>query len=162
MKTLFIGVGLLFVLLIGVYVFFMRELYADHGHSILVAFGVPDKESIQMHLSVPILTYRRDPPRLGPKNLPLIKEWVEEHYILRDEAGKRTMLKRIGSSSMVEQSRAASAAEFFLFASLEKGRKYTLDFVPIVRETKRYRYEFTAPHEPDEVFSRVFVPVEDE
>ena len=162
MKTLFSGLGVLFVLLTGVYVFLIREMYADHGHSILVAFGIPDQDTIQMHLSVPILTYRRDPPRPGPKDLPLIKEWIEDHYILRNAAGERTKLQRHGSSGLVEQSRASSAAEFFLMATLKKGTSYTLDFIPILGESNRYRYEFTAPHEPEEVFSRIFVPVKGE
>lgn len=159
MKGIIVGFFLLLIALTGVYVFGLREMYRDHGRDILIAFGVPIDDTIQMHVCVPIGTYMKDPPRLGPNDRLLIREWVEEHYQLCDDSEQRLPLERYGSSGLLEDARAATAAEFFLMVTLKKGQDYTLDFVPKVREPDRYRYEFTAPSEPQDPLLTSFLPV---
>ena len=87
----------------------------------------------------------RDAPRLGPGDRPLISQWVDDHYILRDESGERIRLKRHGSSSLIAKSRAAISSEFFLITTLKQGKNYALDFIPHVSEPNQYRHAFTAP-----------------
>ena len=55
---------------------------------------------------------------------------------------------------------AAGAPKFCLTAELKKGADYTFDFIPIVAESKRYRYAFTAPSEPQAPWRLTFAPVE--
>ncbi len=155
--------GLLFVVLAtGIHMLFLREMGKDQGREVLVAFGVPMGDTIQMHVGIKVGVLFRDPPRVDAKGRRLLKEWVAEHFFLREKSGERVNMKRLGTSAMIESARAAAAVEFSLEATLKQGAEYTLDFTPDTTEPKRYRYEFTAPSEEEEAWHKKFLPAEEE
>ena len=53
----------------------------------------------------------------------------------------------MGTSALL-QDRAAGVPDFAVNAVLVKGKKYSCEFIPVVDEGRRYRWEFTAPTEP--------------
>jgi len=139
----------------------LKKMYADHGHDILIAFGAPSGETIQMHTAVKYRMVMRDPVQQDDQGRFLWNEWIEAHFRLRDESGKRLGLRRSGSSSLVEKSRAAAAADFFLITSLTKGQNYTMDFIPEMDKPQVYRHTFSAPHDAKDVWHEKFLPVTD-
>ncbi len=143
---------------------YLDVLYRDEGPDVLVAFGVPAKETIQMHVGIRSGMLRQDPPRMARKGKKLLREWIGEHFVLRDKSGERVQMGRLGTSAMINESRASSAVEFSLTADLKKGEEYTLDYIRVLStvKPKRYRYAFTAPSEAEAVWHKRFPPVEEE
>ena len=152
----FTGAGLL-------HTFFLREMWSDQGHDILMAFGAPRGDTIQMNLSITFRMVMTDPPRVDEKKdqSAIMKEWVAEHFQLRDESGEVVRLQRMGMSAMLINHRAARAADSYLGAELKQGQKYVMEYVPRTAEAKRYRFEFMAPLEPEEPWHKKFLPVEE-
>lgn len=66
-----------------------------------VAFGVPHRDEIQLHVAVPPMVSERDPPQLNKYFVQLWEDWVEEHFQLVDESGKKIDLSRIGASGLI-------------------------------------------------------------
>jgi len=118
------------------------------GRQFLVAFGIPDKDEIQIHLAVPPMVSERDPPKLTEAWVPLWADWVEDHFQLTHSSGERIGLLQIGGSGLImEKKTQGIEPEFILWAFLKKGEEYAIDFTPILAEPDVYRYEFTAPTE---------------
>ena len=86
-------------------------------------------------------------------------EWVEGHYQLSDESGKRITFERWGSDALIDKSRASSSTEQYLVGTLAKGRDYVFDYVPHIDKPQRYRLEFTAPSEGKDPWHQKFVLV---
>jgi hypothetical protein len=138
------------------------EVVKDQGHLLAVAFGVPQDGKMQMHIGVGPRIAIVDPPELNERNAPMWDKWEQDHYQLFDASGQRVPLDRMGTSALMDGQAAAGAPDFVLWAPLEIGARYHLDFVPVVAEGKRYRHEFTVPGEPGKVGRRRFEYVEEE
>ena len=162
MRGTFIFLGLFGVVIIGGYTFLQHQMVRDRGRLIAVAFGVPAGDTIQMHVAVSDMMTLRDPPQTTPKGVILWKDWVSEHWVLRDDSGERLDLRRLGMSALMMDSNAAGSPKFCMTATLKQGADYTFDFIPITAKSERYRYAFTAPSEPQDVWRMNFKPVEDD
>ena len=62
----------------------------------------------------------------------------------------------MGTSGLLVGQKAGGAPEFAVWADVTMGESYTFDFVPIMAESKRYRYSFTAPTAAKKVGRRTF------
>ncbi len=135
-----------FVLFLGS-MFLSGQVTRDPGHMLAIAFGVPTGDAMQFHLAVGPRLPLMDPPELSDKP-PDWTKWAADHFQLRDDAGNQLPLKKMGTSGLMLDDKASGSPEFVLWADVKKGRTYSCDYVPIVREGKRYRYTFTVPSEP--------------
>ena len=161
MKGIIVGTVLLGVVAGCVYTFFLGKLFEDRGHQIPVAFGVPDGSTIQMHVAISPSRVRRDAPQIDNKGRVLWREWVEAHFTLSDESGKKQELQRAGMSGLMIDAKATGSPDCYLIATLTQGTEYTFEYTPVVAEPDRYRHVFTAPAEPQEVWHRQFDLIED-
>lgn len=164
MKSVLVVGVILVGIMVGAQMFLLREINRDHGRDVLVAYdGAFDGNKIVMHLSVPVGVVVKDPMIEDEEGNKMTRqEWVDLHYILYDSNGVRLPLQVGGSSALLSKSRASIAAEFFLFADLERGGEYVFDFVPIIGEANTYRYEFTAPTGSRDSYHAKFLPFEED
>lgn len=135
--------------------FLSHETTKEQDRLMLIAFGPPFGEKMQFQIGVAPVTVLNDPPEVNNQGVQLWEDWVAAHFQLKDKDGKQVPFGKMGTSSSM-QDRRAGAPEFVLYADLEKGAEYTVDFVPIVEEKKRWRYIFTVPSEPQDVGRRNF------
>ena len=162
MRGIVILAVLLGVLVTGGYTFLHYQMMRDQGRLIPVGFGTAGEDTIEMHLAISDMMTVRDPPQAASRGRVLWKEWVEGHFVLRDDSGNRVAMRRLGTSALMMDSNAAGAPKFCLAATLKQGANYTLDYIPKSVGSNRYRYAFTAPSEPQEVWRARFKLVEDE
>jgi hypothetical protein len=152
---------ILMVLGAGVWWFFMHETMKDPGNWVGLAFGNPEESSIEMHLPVELMTVTRDRPRVNDRGDPLWDEWISQHFDLRDASGESVPFAQAGWSPLISEAKNKVVAEFYVKCTLQKGAKYTIDFIPRARTQpkNRYRYVFTAPSEPQDMKRMLFEPV---
>jgi hypothetical protein len=151
------GIGLV------VNLFFSREMTRDRGVDLAIAWVSLGPDNVEMQIGVGPMVPLRDPPEINPNTgAALWDAWEKAHYQVRDENGTEVRLRRVGTSAMFLDSKAAGNPEFILTASLRKGGKYTCDHVPVLAEQKRYRYSFTVPPETQKVGRELFQFVEAE
>jgi len=160
MRGIIILAVLLGVLVTGGYTFLQHQMMRDQGRLIPVAFGVVGNGTIEMHVAISDTMTLRDPPQVASRGRILWKEWVEGHFVLRDDSDNRVAMRRLGTSALMMNSNAAGSPKFCLAATLKQGADYTLDYIPKSGASKRYRYAFTAPSEPQDVWRLNFEPVE--
>jgi hypothetical protein len=111
-----------------------------------VGFGEPRGDHVEFNFAVSMMMPRRDPPKLH-NGVVLWNEWVADHFTVQSDDGERLTLRRSDFSKAIP-SQVAGTPEFFLIGTLESGVAYTLEYVPLLGEPERYRYEFVAPTEP--------------
>ncbi len=147
MKKLLVGM-FLFAAAVGVGVIFLEnEWHRDRGEQIGIAAGNPSSESLELNVVISRQMVTRDPPaHVAESGAVLWQEWVPAHFELTDQAGQRVSMQRAGTSSIINP-RKAFNPEFYLTARVKPGGTYTLDYIPTVGATQRYRYIFTVPPE---------------
>lgn len=132
-----------------------HETTKEQDRLMLIAFGPPLGDRMQFQIGIaPVITLN-DPPELNNRGVALWDEWIAAHFQLKDAGGKDIRFNKMGTSAAILD-RTAGAPEFVLYADLQKGAEYTVDFVPVIAEKKRWRYTFTVPGEPQEVGRRSF------
>jgi hypothetical protein len=153
--------------LIGIVVFFSSmmmtgEITKDQGYMLAIAYGVPVGDKIQFHLGVGPSLINIDPPEIGDKKSISWSEWSDQHFTLRDDAGNKIPLQRMGTSSLMMHDKAAGSPDFILWADLKKNADYSCDYIPVARTGKRYRHSFTCPSEPTKTGRYQFDPAPEE
>jgi len=128
-----------------------REAMSEPGIPLAVAYGMPHDDMIQIHVGIPPLVPVADPLDNNIKDFSSWDEWVDLHFQLFDADGERIPLSRMGTSGLMLDDRIAGAPEFVIWAELKRGEPYHMDFMPVRKEGKLYRLEFTAPLEPKKV-----------
>lgn len=88
-----------------------------------------------------------DPPKEDAQGRESWSDWIESHYELRDTSGKRVGLRRMGTSALMLDERAAGAPDFITWADVKKGANYTWEFKAKLADGKRYRCTFTVPQD---------------
>ncbi len=158
MKAIVILAVILVILGAGIWGYIMRESMRDQGCWVACAYGNDEDSNIEMHVMIEMGMVVRDRPRLDDKGEPLWNEWISDHFDLRDASDEAVPFTRIGWSSLIDDEKSFAVPEFYAKYTLQKGSKYTFDFVPSVRVEKQrhYRYCFTAPGEPKKMHREVF------
>jgi len=160
MRGIIILLVLMGVLVTGGYTFLQHQMMRDQGRLIPVAFGVVGNDTIEMHVAISDMMTLRDPPKVATRGRILWKEWIEAHFVLRDDSGNRMAMRRLGTSALMMDNNAAGSQKFCLTATLKQGANYTLDYIPKSGGSSRYRHTFTAPSEPKDVWRLRFEPLE--
>ena len=114
---------------------------------VVMAFGFPKDGRIELHAVASMGMTATEPPRLDPSTGRINwAEWVDEHFDLRDAAGKReNIFFKSGSDDVIPVNKVLGAAEGYLFAKVKQGADYTFDYIPKRAEARRFRHTFTAP-----------------
>ena len=130
------------------------------GFMVGYAMGDPGEETIQMHVIVSMpMVNTEGRRRTKDGRLTTWEEWIEEHFDLRDDAGRKVPLAREAWSSLISQQQASNP-EFFMRAELRKGVNYIFDYIPIRDDWFRYRHNFTAPADSQPLVRATFEPAE--
>jgi len=159
MKGIFGLIGFLCLCVFIGSVLLSREVVRDPGRQLAVAYGVPMGDEIQVHLAVPPRVPMIDARDKDPEKVLTWSEWVDLHFQLRHTDGTQVPLRRMGTSALMLDQRAAGAPEFVVWAEVKKGEDYEFDFMPIMAEAKAYRLEFTAPMDEKKVGRPTFALV---
>lgn len=138
-----------------------KQVVRDPGRQLSVAFGIPAGEKIQVHLGVPPMVPEADPLDNNEVDPYSWEEWVDLHFRLRDATGNPVQLMRMGTSALMLDDKVAGAPVFVIWAEVKMGESYEFDFVPILAESKRYRYSFAAPPAKKKVGRPTFAFVPD-
>jgi hypothetical protein len=148
------GVGVL--LCLGLFAFWLSKTSNDTENAavnIPFAFGKPSAGQLDMHIIVGValanVSRSREPLTGKDKNW---NEWVKEHLIVKDLAGKTVPLTRQTSSNVVkphEVAQMVGTEEFFVVARLKTGQTYTLDYIGDLATGKTYRCQFTTPSQAE-------------
>lgn len=133
-----------------------REAMRDHGRPLAVAWGAPTEQTLELQIGVGPFVVNNDPPDLREGETRRWENWIKAHYQLREENGPDVPFRKIGTSGLMVGEKVAGVPEFVLCADVKKGTKYVCDFVPIVKEAKRYRWSFTVPNDPPPVGRELF------
>lgn len=161
MKTLVV-LFILGLVAFGAIYWLTMKASEDPGYSFALAFGLPDDQgNIEMHVIIYGRTVRIDPPRLDPKTgVELWSEWVTKHFDLRDDKGANVAFMRHGGSAVITgKDVGAGTPDFYLIAKVKKGANYVFDYLPTPVDGERFRYNFTAPTDPQPVKRPLFPPV---
>jgi hypothetical protein len=135
------------------------QLEADPGEYIALAFGNPAEDEIQIDVAVSIAMPRREGPRVDQRSGAVYwQEWVDEHFDLRDDSAAKVRLMRSGSSRLMSDREVAGSPEFYLTGKLRPNAHYTFDYIPILADGLRYRYDFIAPGVATPMERRHFTP----
>ncbi len=86
-----------------------------------------------------------DPLDFDKEQLVIWSERVDEHFQHHDSSETPSRPERLGTSALMVQKQAAGAPEFAPWAEVAMCESGTVDFAPILAETERFRYAFTAP-----------------
>lgn len=143
MKSLVVLGVLAFLVLIGFLGWLQYESNRDKGHLIAFACGNPRGELLELQIVVSMRTVRLDPlERKEDGRFQTWREWVEEHFELRDAAGSVVPLKRAHFANLIPQAKVGTP-DSYLLADLKPGTDYSLDYRPIGPiEGKSYRITF--------------------
>lgn len=150
MKAL-VYVALLGVAIIAGYFVLTGEMAEEQGPLVGVAFGLPENDTIEVHLVVSGSMVRVDPPRMDLRGNILWDEWVEQHFQLRDEAGQPIKLIKQNASAVIPDHKAGGTPEFYLFARIKQSTKHNLSYRQVLSEGKAYQFDFTAPQEATDI-----------
>jgi|CXWL01.1.fsa_nt_gi hypothetical protein len=150
MKGLIIFAIILVLVGGGIWVGLTKTLMSDTGLYILVASGDAGEGKVELNISVDLPFVFKESPRYDERGNALWDEWIEQHYDMRDEAGKAVPGFRIAHSRFVDERKIKNLPEFYLKYVLDKGRKYTLVNHPFLAKKSKYTYTFTAEPKPAE------------
>lgn len=146
MKQLMIALVVFLVLAAAGYWLLEREWSKDRGPQIGYALGNPTAGDVELHVVVSREMSMIEKPRLTQSGAQQWLDWVKEHFDLRDAAGQQIPLARSGTSIVINEHEAFNP-EFYVWARVHAGTTYTLDFIPVAGQPKRYRRTFTAAAE---------------
>jgi hypothetical protein len=146
-----VGTALCFVGL----VWLNRARSKDPGYLIGFALGNPSGDSVELHVVVSAgMTGGDNSGAGGAGDTAAVEQWINHHFVLRDSSGQAMPLRQIAASSLISERQAHDPA-FYLVAKLRPGTTGTLDYIPSVTASKRYRHTFPVP--PDSTpFQRVY------
>ncbi len=145
--------GLIGVVGIGVTFWLMKECTSDQGISITLACGNPNDGTVAMHAAMDMGIMRREGLRQAPdvSEDVLWREWLDEHFQLRDAAGESVHIERVGQSLLINVNKMPGAPDFFLTARLRSGETYSFDYKPWRAKATKYRHTFVAPADKTEM-----------
>ncbi|MBN2561408.1 MAG: hypothetical protein JXQ75_10810 [Phycisphaerae bacterium] len=155
-----IGLAVIGVIGVGLTLWLTVWSASDPGIGIAHAFGEPTDGAIQLHVVVDMGMPIREPPRSNLKGTVFWDEWVEEHFVLRDDSGEKLEFQRRSSSTLIPDHKAGGTPEFYLMTKVRPGVSYTFDYIPRKAEPLRYRRTFVAPAEGQQMRRQTFEPVE--
>ena len=140
MAKAFVWIGMLAVLFGGVY-FMLDAMTGDSGK--LYGYAVGEANSNNQHpLQVVVgpMDVLDGPTRTVSEvsTQPDWNHWLSQHYFLTDAAGNPVEMKKGGFSSPDIDQNQAGAAEFIALATLDAGKTYTLEVVPVLAEPEKY------------------------
>jgi len=148
MKSMVVLAVLAFLVLIGLLGWLQYESNRDHGHLVAFACGNPREGTLELQIVVSMRMVRLDPRRFKENGkLQTWREWVEEHFELRDAAGEVVPLKRAHFANLITQSKVGTP-DSYLLANLQPNADYSLDYRPIGPiEGRSYRVTFNTEAE---------------
>ncbi|MHC5110688.1 MAG: hypothetical protein ACYTHJ_12530 [Planctomycetota bacterium] len=158
-------VGLVILLAIGVAIlssFLGRQMAKDYGHQLAVGFADAGNENMQVQLGVGPMLHMRDPLDRMNEKMDTWPEWIALHFQLHTPEGEPMKLRKMGTSALFLDNKAAGSPDFVLYADVEKGREYTFYYTPVVAEAKKYICKFNVPEDQTKVTRLVFELVEDD
>jgi hypothetical protein len=154
MKQAVVATGIILVLAALGYWGLHREWTKDRGHQIGYALGNPVNGDVELHVVVSRQMTLTQGPRAVGGGVGSWVDWVKEHFELRDAAGQQIPMNRSGTSTVINE-REAFNPEFYVWAHVRGGTTYTLDYIPVFGQPKRYRHTFTAAPEGQK-FERIY------
>ena len=143
MKSLVVLAVLAFVVLVGFIFWLQYEGDRDKGHLVALACGNPRGDVLELQVVVSMRMVRLDPLKLKENGkFQTMREWVEEHFELRDAAGAIVPLKREHFANLIPQAKVGTP-DSYLLVDLKPSTDYSLDYRPIGPiEGKSYRVTF--------------------
>lgn len=162
MKGLVITVIILGVLVLAGYVGLGKMMAADTDVMLAMAAGNPSNGKIQLQIVIAPLTVHRDPPeikRAGAMAVENWDKWIDDHFILTDPSGERMRLDRKHFGNLIPE-RKVGTPDSYLHAYLTIGKTYTLEFVPVIKEGKRYRCTLDAVKSGIPFERKLMTPIE--
>ncbi len=156
MKGIIVFVVLLTICCFAGGLYFGYQTSKDQGHQLAMAFSDVSAEIMQVQCGVGTSLTMFDPPKTNSRGVPLWPEWIDDHFTVRDADGKKLLFRRMGTSRLFLDDRAAGSPEFVLHVDLKKGETYTFDYLEVRGEDKLYRYVLTIPNEPEKVRRHLF------
>lgn len=159
MKQALIGAAVILAVGFGTYAWLRHEWTKDRGHQVGWAIGKMNKDRGELHVIVTREMTIIEGPRGMLGGAPQWQDWVKDHFELKDAAGQRVQMNRAGTSTVINE-REAFNPEFYVNAGVRIGTTYTIDYIPVVGQPKRYRHTFTVAPEGKE-FERIYFPTVD-
>jgi len=154
-----IVLALMVVLAIAGYFIVQKAGATDPGRMVNYALGDPIDGKRQLDVEVSKAMTALDPP---PEDFGgNWSGWIGDHWELRDSSGQLVRLRSAGTSSNVGAHRG-DEPDFFLTTTVRANETYTLDYIPVAAEGKRYRHTFTVPAEGPYFKRLFFTPVDGE
>ncbi|MEO0513907.1 MAG: hypothetical protein AAF086_01255 [Planctomycetota bacterium] len=131
--------GMLLVALSGMF-YGMKMLNADSGELVGYAISAPDANNeCELQIVVSLMTTAMDAPtQFTASGKPDWEYWLDGHFIVTDDAGNTVDLKKGGFKSRDIDENKAGTAEFIALGTLEAGKTYTLDYIPVVGQPEKY------------------------
>ena len=161
MKGLVVLFVLALVAIIG-YFQFMKSMDSDSQVLVSSAFGNSDKGTCEIHVVVQPLTVKTDPPRADlSTGFVYWDEWLDAHYNLTEDGGKRVKFERAQWSPVISDKEAGGAPEFYLKGKVKQGANYTFEFTPLKDGPRKYRRTFTAPNGDQKMSRDIFALVKE-
>lgn len=157
-------VALVIVLGLGALSYYWLTTYLpgrDHGHLIAYAVGSPGGGILEINVVIPFIMTRHDPPKLKPNGqFQTWNEWLEEHFELRDDTGKRVMLHNSDWANVIPKGKMVGTPKFYAVGPVEPDTEYTFVFYPEGSgQPKRYRHTFALSQEGKKFERAQFMPV---
>lgn len=162
MKGLVITAIVLGGLVLAGYVGLGKLMAADTDVMLAMAAGNPSADQLQLQIVIAPLTVKRDPPeikRAGDIVVENWDKWIDDHFTLTDESGERMRLDRKHFGNLIPE-RKVGTPDSYLHSYLTIGKTYTLEFVPVISEGKRYRCTLNARASGIPFERRLMSPVE--
>lgn len=144
MKTIVILLVLLVLVAGGMYLWFNREAAIDRGLLVSHGFTEPSDGASEIHVEFTEDMVRSDPPPGWPDEAVDWKTWTKAHFELRDSSDQPVDVGHVVSSPVAVEHRGSPAVGFATGA-VTVDAAYTVVYIPVASQSKRYILKFTVP-----------------
>jgi hypothetical protein len=143
-KTIVIMLVLVVLVAGGMYLWFHREASIDRGLLISYGFTEPSDGQSEIYVEFTQEMVKSDPPPGWPDEVIDWKTWTKGHFELRDSSDQPLDVGHAVDTSVATDHMGSPAAGFAK-GEVTVGASYTVLYIPIASQAKRYSLNVTVP-----------------
>jgi hypothetical protein len=128
----------------AVYLWVNREAATDRGVLVSYGFTEPFNGKAEVHVEFTDVMVKSDPPPGWPEGAIDWPAWASRHFELLDSSGQPVTVGHVDTSPVAGDHRGGEAVGFAK-GEVGVGQSYTVFYIPVASQPKRYSLKFTVP-----------------